>query len=294
MIAGDNIKTFMTENRSEKKYFSGGMSDYLFRLFSELIYNQCGIKMPSVKKVMLTSRLQKRVNALGMDSFSDYYSYISSSSGKTDELNKMIDVITTNKTEFFRESHHFNYLIKEVLPELTNSGRRSIDIWSAGCSTGEEAYSIAMSLAYSLDAEAKHSFRILGTDISTRVLEKAARAVYTEDVIAPIPLQMKKNFLLRGKGEQEGLFKVAPEIRRRVEFRRLNFMDEKYDLKKTFDIIFCRNVVIYFDKETQRELFAKLYDHLSQDGYLFIGHAESLQGINSRFRVAAPTVYRKI
>lgn len=274
-----------------------GMSDSEFRRFSEFVYDKCGIKLPPAKKHMLTARLSKRLRALGILTFKEYYKYILNPKVDPDELTRMIDVVTTNKTEFFRESAHFDFLKNQALPALIRSGRisarRKLYVWSAGCSTGEEPYTLAMVLAEFFSRNNSGDFSILATDISTRVLETAKRAVYDENVIKPVLPLLKRKYLMHGKGSQAGFFRVVPELRGFITFRRLNFMDADFKIRTPVDILFCRNVVIYFDKQTQAELFRKFYSILTPGGYLFIGNSETLQGINERFVGVAATVYRK-
>ncbi len=273
-----------------------GMSDREFSLFSSLIYNNLGIKMPPIKKLMLTSRLNKRLKALELNTFGDYYDFLCSDKGRSEEFSRMIDAVTTNKTEFFREPDHFGILIKKVLPDLVESElfleRKMVNIWSAGCSSGEEAYTIAMVMSEYFSGR-NSSFSILATDISSRVLQAGYDAIYSESVIEPIPSMLRKKYLMRGTGDKRGLFRIIPSLRERVTFRQLNLIDSRFEVPEVIDIIFCRNVIIYFDKNTQMELFRKLYSHLAPGGYLFIGSSESLYGVNSDFIPAGPTVYRK-
>ena len=207
-----------------------------------------------------------------------------------------VDAVTTNKTDFFREPRHFEFLAKKVLPELTASENCSdedaISAWSAGCSTGQEPYTLAMVFSEFFSGKMDR-FRIFATDVSRKVLQAGCDAIYTEDVIQSIPVIFRKKYLMRGTGDKAGLFKIIPELRERVSFRQLNFMDNRFTVETQFNIIFCRNVIIYFDKETQIKLFRKLYNHLVPDGYLFIGSSETLNGINDRFVSAGPTVYKK-
>lgn len=272
------------------------MSDHEFSLFSTMIYSRLGIKMPYSKKLMLISRLMKRLKYLRMKTFREYYDYVSSEKGMNEEFNSMIDAVTTNKTDFFREPDHFNILVKKVLPELVTSEmfneRRTIHLWSAGCSTGEEAYTLAMVLSdYFSDAVSR--FNILATDVSMRVLQSGYDAIYVESVIQPIPLAMRKKYLMRGTGEKSGLFRIVPDLRKKVSFRQMNLMNSEFNINAQMDIIFCRNVIIYFDKDTQVRLFRKIYNNLVPGGYLFIGSSETLYGVNSDFIPAGPTVYRK-
>lgn len=286
-------------NRAASQAFhSPTMSNREFKRFSEFIYAQCGIKMPPAKKTMLTARLLKRLRDLGLTSYGEYYDYVSSPDGRSKELVKMIDVVTTNKTEFFREAEHFDFLAKSALPALAGSRQagnmRRLNIWSAGCSSGEEPYTLAMVLAeFFSTTRPLDKFSILATDISTQILARAKKAIYLKETVEPVPIMLRQKYLMRGKDSQKELCRVVPELRHCITFRHLNFMDKDFGIRPRLDIIFCRNVVIYFDRQTQRKLFEKFYDQLVPGGYLFIGHSESLHGISERFQNVATTVYRK-
>jgi chemotaxis protein methyltransferase CheR len=213
-----------------------------------------------------------------------------------EELVHLINVITTNKTDFFRESAHFHYLVRKALPEMLrqSSGRRTIMVWSAGCSSGEEPYTLAMVLKEFVAERRGIDFLILATDISTNVLEKAKLAVYDEERIGPIPDELRKKYLLKNKDAVNRAYRVVPELRERTRFRRLNFMDSDFGFRETMDIIFCRNVIIYFDKQTQERLLNRFCGYLSLDGYLFMGHSETLLGMDVPLVQVAPTIYRKL
>lgn len=271
-----------------------------FRRLSEFIESELGIKMPPAKKTMLETRLQKRLRALGMGAFKDYCDYVLESGASNSELVHFIDLVTTNKTDFFREPDHFDYLIRSALPELARTSgagvKRPLVAWSAGCSTGEEPYTMAMTMNEfaSRYPGLGFDFSIIATDISTRVLQMASRGIYNEDRITPIPEALKKNYLMRSRDRSKGLVRVIPELRSLVRFRRLNFMDEDFGFREPLDMIFCRNVVIYFEKDTQEKLFAKFAGCLRPGSYLFIGHSESLNGMDLPFVKVAPSVFRKI
>lgn len=269
-----------------------------FEQLSSFIYSNLGIKMPPAKSTMLTGRLTKRLRALELSSFSDYCNFLFSPEGQEEELVHLVNVITTNKTDFFREPSHFDYLTQKALPTLKNlnnfNGRRSLKVWSAGCSTGEEPYTLAMVLAEVQANQPGFRFDILATDISTRVLEIARRAVYPMTLITPISPQLRKRYLLRGINRKNPQVRIVPELRNRVRFGRLNFMDQDFGLPEKVDIIFCRNVIIYFDKATQEKLMVKFCHFLNQGGYLFLGHSESLHGYDTPLQQVAPTIYRKL
>ena len=271
------------------------MSSREFTSLSRFIYEQCGIRMPEVKKTMLEGRLQKRLRVLGMGSFADYIEYLFNSAENNQELVQMIDLVTTNKTDFFREPDHFDYLREKVLPAWwEKTGTRRLMVWSAGCSTGQEPYTLAMVLNEFAARRPGFDFQILATDISTRVLEQARKAVYHEDLLAPVPQVLKTKYLLRSKDRQSGLVRIVPQLRGKVIFRRLNFLDEDFGLREPLDIIFCRNVIIYFDRPTQVRLLQRFYGHMRAGAHIFMGHSETLSGLDVPLVSVASTVYRKI
>lgn len=274
------------------------MSDGDFNRFRGLIYKQCGINLTSVKRTMLASRLRKRLRSLGIGSFSEYYHYVSGTKGGSDELVHMLDAVSTNKTDFFREPRHFDYLMKEALPRMCRSGwwrpGRRLNVWSAGCSSGEEPYTIAMVAADFASHHRVGEFSILASDISTRVLEKARKGIYPDNAVEPVPAVLKRKYLMRGKGSQKGYCRVVPELRSTLQFQRINLNGSRhFGIRTPMDMIFCRNVIIYFDRDTQKKLFEKFYEQLVPGGYLFIGHSETLHGINDRFKAVAVATYRK-
>lgn len=275
--------------------FNTKMSPAEFRRLSNYIYTELGIKMPEAKKVMLESRLQKRLRDIGITSFSDYCEFVFSAKGMESEIFHMIDVVTTNKTDFFREPQHFDFLRDIVLQEfnLKRTGK-PLSIWSAGCSTGEEPYTLAMVLAEAVQDGHLDDFSIFATDISVRVLQKAAMAIYHENRVADIPVSIKKKYLLRAKNPLDKTVRIIPQLRNKITFHRLNFMDEHYDFNTMFDIVFCRNVIIYFDKETQEQVINKLVSRLKPDGFFFLGHSESITNMNVPLKNMKPTIFRKI
>ncbi len=270
-------------------------SDFL-RL-SSLIHGECGIKMPPQKKIMLEARLKKRLRKLGMRSFREYCEYLFSDEGMECELVHMVDVVTTNKTDFFREPRHFDYLTGTAVPELMKTMgagiTREMEIWSAGCSTGEEPYTIAMALNEFRGLRPSFRFRIVATDISTKVLEAAMRGIYKLEKADPIPPALKKKYFLRSKDRERGLVRIAPELRAQVKFRRVNFMGGDFGVRRPVDIIFCRNVIIYFDRPAQERVVNRLCDHLLPGGYLFMGHSETLNGLRVPLLSSGPMIYRK-
>jgi chemotaxis protein methyltransferase CheR len=216
--------------------------------------------------------------------------------GLKEELVPLIDVVTTNKTDFFREPGHLNFLVEKALPELTarEGGGGPLLIWSAGCSTGEEPYTLAIVLSEYGLTHPGFRFRILATDISTRVLERAEKGVYSRDVVSPVPASLKKKYLMASRDPGSDRVRVVPELRRLIEFRRLNFMDADYGIAEKADAIFCRNVIIYFDRETQEKVLQKLSRQLVPRGYMFVGHAETLHDMDLPLAPVAPALYRRV
>ena len=276
-------------------FYEAKLSAADFSRLSKFIYQQYGIKMPEAKHIMLQSRLQKRLRALQMPSFSEYVDYVFSPAGST-EIVHMMDVVSTNKTDFFRENQHFEYLLDTVLPELHDLNRQNfVKVWSAGCSSGEEPYTLAMVMSEYASRTRGFDFSILGSDLSTIVLDKAVNAIYPEDRVDVIPYDLKKKYLLRSKDRTKPTVRIVPELRRKTSFMRLNFMDDTYsEVPSNFDIVFCRNVLIYFDRKTQEAVINKLCRHLRSGGFFFLGHSESAAGINVPLKQLKPTVFRRL
>ncbi|MGE4298683.1 MAG: protein-glutamate O-methyltransferase CheR [Desulfovibrionaceae bacterium] len=270
------------------------MTEEDFKQCSEFIHAELGIKLPPAKKTMLEARLQKRLRVLGLATYGEYCDYLFTSEGMAGELGSLINAVTTNTTDFFREPKHFDFLSGHVLPEwmAANGPHRRLRLWSAGCSVGMEPYTLAMVLNEFKAVSAGFTFSILATDISSQALEKAVAGIYEEDRVAPVPDALKRKYLLRSKDRTRRLVRIAPEVRKQIAFKRLNFMDA-FSFREPMDIIFCRNVIIYFDRPTQEVLFQKFCQHLRPGGYIFIGHSESLAGMDLPLRQTAPTVYRK-
>ncbi len=267
-----------------------------FDRLSKFIYMESGIKMPPAKKVMLQGRLQKRLKELNLTSFQDYIEYAFDTRASHNEIIHLLDVVSTNKTDFFREPIHFDFLSQEVLPRFIEQSvnKSHLKVWSAGCSSGEEPYTIAIVLAEFAEQCQGFDFSILGTDISTQILQKAVDAIYKEDRIEVIPLSTKKKYFLRSKDRANPTVKIVPELRRKVRFGRLNFMDSYYDLPDMFDVVFCRNVLIYFDRETQERVIQKLCAKLKSGGYFFLGHSESIMNMDVPLKQVKPTIFRKV
>ncbi len=261
----------------------------------ELIYAEAGINLGTERKTMLEARIKRRLKILNFHSYGEYCDYLFGHEGLKDEITHLIDVVTTNKTDFFREAGHFDFLVEKALPELTErNGGRQFAIWSAGCSTGEEPYTMAIVLSEYALAHPGFRFRVLASDISTTVLAKAEQGVYTNDIVAPVQPALRRKYFMRSRDPGSERVRVAPELRRSVEFRRLNFMDDDYGVAEKVDAIFCRNVIIYFDRATQERILRKLAHCLLPGGYLFVGHAETLHDMNLPLAPVAPALYRRV
>lgn len=260
-----------------------------FSNISRLAYEKFGLQLKPEKYELVTARLGKKVRAAGCRSFQEYYQRVVDD--RTGEaLIELIDALATNFTNFLREPAHFEFLLKEVLPACR--ARDRVAIWSAACSTGEEPYSIAFSVVDALAGAGRPQLRILATDISSKALAEARRGVYPAAKLESLPPGWLRAFFLRGDGQWKGWYRVKPEIARLIEFRRVNLI-EQTSHTELFRVIFCRNVMIYFDKPTQQKLVGRLAAHLEPGGYLFIGHSESLTGIEHPLVYVRPTIYRR-
>lgn len=272
------------------------LSDKHFSAIARVIETRVGIKLPQTKRTMVEGRLRKRVRALQLPGLTAYGIHLFDRGGLDDELVHLIDCVTTNKTDFFREPSHFEYMRDVAVPQLAQrqGGRPpQLKIWSAASSTGAEAYTAAMVLQDLVNAGKVARFSILGTDISTEVVREARAAIYPRAFVAPVPMPMQQRYLMRSKDPKEDVVRVAPEIRRKVHFERLNLMDESYPFDRDVDIILCRNVLIYFDKPTQQAVIARLSAHLRPGGYLMLGHSESMAGSGvEQLHSVAPTIYQ--
>jgi chemotaxis protein methyltransferase CheR len=273
------------------------MSDREFTLYRKLIYSRAGICLTPPKKALLEARLGRRVRELGLGSFLAYYEYVTEDPTET-ELVRLLDRVSTNETHFFREPRQFNFLEQKIIPNWTTQAMRGlrprrIRVWSAGCSTGEEPYSLAMILLEYFPPDHGWEIEILGTDLSSRVIETAQRAIWPIERAKEIPEKYLKRFMLKGTGSQIASMKAGPEIRTIVRLENLNLNDATYPIAGFFDLILCRNVLIYFDAASRARVIGRLQRHLAPEGYLFVGHAESLNGINERLRHVIPTVYHQ-
>jgi chemotaxis protein methyltransferase CheR len=271
------------------------LSNGLYQKFAKLVYDSAGISLGDAKRELVKSRLAKRIRTLGLTGFDEYYQHLSKNDTEGNELVLMLDAISTNKTDFFRENQHFTFLSDTILPALMQKARtrgdRRIRVWSAGCSSGEEPYTLAMVIRESLDKSVSWDCKILATDISTKVLHFAHEGLYEESKVNAVPAQHRFACFDKEIGPRGACYRVKPEIRHMVTFRRLNLMNASFPFSGAFDIIFCRNVMIYFDKPTQEALVNKFYKHLAPGGYLFIGHSESLNSLKTPFQFVKPTIY---
>lgn len=263
-----------------------------FNFIRHLVREQAGISLSEHKRELVYGRLAKRLRGLGLRTFSDYCRIIEERAET--EIGELINAITTNQTSFFRENHHFEYLAETILPKILqhDSHRRRIRIWSAGCSTGEEPYSLAMTLRENLPINQGCDVKILATDIDSNVLAKAAAGVYSIAQTNGISAPRLRRWFQKGRGAHTGQVKVNRALSEIITFLPLNLM-HSWPMKGPFDIIFCRNVVIYFEKSTQKILFNRFADVLAQEGYLFIGHSESLFNVSDRYKLIGRTIYRQ-
>jgi chemotaxis protein methyltransferase CheR len=268
-----------------------------FERLAAFIQQYSGIKMPASKKTMVEGRLRRRIRELGLDTFADYCRYLFNEGGLADETIPLIDAVSTNKTDFFREPTHFRYLTEKIIPELWASRSISkltpLKVWSAACSTGAEAYTTAMVLAEVAQTLPDLRVSILGTDISMEVLSAAAQGIYPEIMADPIPMDMRRRYLLRSKTGGGDKVRIIHGLRKCVEFGWLNLMRQPYNVAEDMHVIFCRNVLIYFDKPTQAKVIVELCRHLRPGGYLVLGHSENLPEAELPLELVATTVFRR-
>jgi chemotaxis protein methyltransferase CheR len=272
------------------------LSHHDFKLLADFIQSYSGIKMPPTKRTMVEGRLRRRVRATGQESLAGYCRYLFEQNGLDEEFVHLIDAVTTNKTDFFREPEHFQFLLEKAIPDLMAgrcvTSRSPLKIWCAASSIGAEPYTLAMLMAEL--HRVNHGFHstILATDICTEVLHTAVAAIYPESMIAPVPPELRKRYLLRAKTGTRDRVRIVPELRRMVSFARLNLMETPYGVDDDMDVIFCRNILIYFDKPTQHKVLEQLCSHLRRGGYLFLGHSETLTGFGLPLEPVATSVFR--
>jgi chemotaxis protein methyltransferase CheR len=270
------------------------MDDRDFEKLGKYIMNNYGIKMPSVKRSFLQNRLHKRLRFYGFQNFKEYIDFVFSPQGRAEELAIMIDAVGTHKTNFFRESHHFDYLLNDGLPDFSKSTcRKNISVWSAGCSTGEEPYSIGMTLNEFILMQRSIDFQILATDISNSVLQQGALGIYGEEILGQIPSKYHTRYLLKGKESMKQKIRIDPLIRNKINFSNFNLLESDYSRLGRFDIVFCRNVLIYFEKEVQYRILKQICQAINPGGFLFLGHSESINGFSLPLEQIKPTIFRK-
>ncbi|TAL29783.1 MAG: chemotaxis protein CheR [Spirochaetes bacterium] len=267
------------------------LGDRDFAKFRDIIYEESRIKLSEMKKALVQARLMMRLRELRLSDYGEYYDYLQENYDA--EIVNLINCITTNKTDFFRESKHFDFLREVVFPQFRASGKKKMRIWSAGCSTGEEPYTIAICVLDFFGGVPQEDIKILATDIDTAVLGVAEKGVYKESILETVERETARRYFLRGTGVNEGKYRVRDEVKSLVRFRKLNLLEEHYPMSGPFDAIFCRNVIIYFDKDTQRTLFDRFHRYVADDGYLFVGHSETLAGVTDKFTFIKSTIYRK-
>ncbi len=268
-----------------------GLADREFKKISALVYGIAGINLPDHKKELVKARLGKRLRVLELNSYRDYIAYIEADkSGR--ELVNMLDAISTNLTSFFREPAHFKYMGDEIIPEILKKPDKKIRIWSAGCSTGEEPYTMGIYLKTCFSDICGWDAKILATDINSTVLDYARKGEYTESRLKNVAAQVRQRCFDCIQHQAPRIYRVKEEIKNLVTFARLNLLDH-WPMRGGFDMIFCRNVMIYFDKPTQKRLINRFWEMLRPGGTLFIGHSESLTGTDHRFKYRQPTIYRK-
>ena len=292
-----------------------------FKLFRTLVHERTGIWLRDGKQVMLASRLSRRLRLHGLANFSEYYAYVQKVKDSSDEIRELINCVTTNKTSFFRERHHFEFLANTVVPQIKSVSRpgapRNIRVWSGACSTGEEPYSIAITLLESLQRPqavktASHSrpaptrtglpgltsapgswkIEVVASDIDTKVLETAVRGVYPADSLVTVVTPLQRKYFLRGTDDMQGYVKVKPDVARLIQFKRINLMDARWPLDDLFDVIFFRNALIYFNQETQDVFLRRMARYLKPGGYLFLGNSEHIPWLHDILAPLNQTMYR--
>ncbi len=277
---------------------TASLSDSEFSQLVDIIYENTRIKMGEHKRVLVSSRLTKRLKVNNLKSFSDYIAFIKSPKGE-DEIVHFINAVTTNKTDFFRENKHFEYMKSTFLPlwekEFAAGRVKNLRIWSAACSTGEEPYTIIMTLhEYFGKNIDKYDIKVLASDLDTNVINHAYEGVYREETVKDIESAILKRYFLKGSGANAGKYMVKDDLRRFLSLKQLNFKDKDFNIQTQFDIIFCRNVIIYFDKGFQKELFEKFYKYLKPCSRVFIGHSETLFGVSDKYKYVSSNVYERI
>lgn len=292
------VKWLLHKHNNEeaiRKLYTPDLKDADFKNISNLVRDRCGINLHVGKQELVKARLGKRLRTLGLENWKQYLAYLKEDESG-DEIISMLDAISTNLTYFFRENVHFEYLAQTVLPPLVANAKKhghKLRMWSAGCSTGEEPYSLGLVLSENIPAIEQWDIRILSTDISTKVLATAKRGVYDAERLRDLPLSLREKYFERFAHNGKPMCEVKPELRRMVYFARMNFM-EPWPMRGPFDLIMCRNVMIYFARETREKMIHKFWELLTPGGTFFIGHSESLAGMKHNFKYIKPAIYRKL
>jgi chemotaxis protein methyltransferase CheR len=282
-----------TENKNKNYVIEDTLSTADFNKLSRFIQTNYGVKMPEQKKLMLQCRLKKRLKVLNMRTFKKYLEYVFHTEN-TDEIQNMIDVVTTHKTDFFREKEHFDFITGTVLPKLTRHRmNQKIKLFSAGCSTGEEPYTMVISLLEEKSKGVEFEFEISACDVSAESIKTAKTGIYPLAKTDQIPMDIKKKYFLKNADPQKKLVKVVPHLQSYVNFFTLNLLEEKYKINDTYDIILCRNTLIYFNREVQEQVLSQLCKKLKPHGYLIIGHSESIIGMRLPLNQIKPTIFQK-
>jgi chemotaxis protein methyltransferase CheR len=284
----------MAQSAMRSQSLDDRLSKRNFDRLARFVTEYSGIKLPPTKATMVEGRLRRRLRNSGHTSFDDYCAYVFDAGGLETELVHLIDAVTTNKTDFFREPKHFEYLAASALPDLAARGVNSIRAWSAACSTGAEPYTMAMVIEDFIEEQRQANYSILATDLCTDVLFKARLGIYASDLLDPVPAHQRRKYVLTSLDPARRERRVSPVLRSKIGFARHNLMDERYEVGAPMHIVFCRNVLIYFDKETQGAVLRKLCERIAPGGYLFIGHSESIAGHELPVRTVANTVFQKV
>ncbi|HTH18073.1 MAG TPA: CheR family methyltransferase [Magnetospirillum sp.] len=266
-----------------------------FRRLAQFIQGYCGIRLPDSKRTMLEGRLRRRLVALHMSDYRQYCRYVFDENGLGDEVIHLIDAVTTNKTDFFREPEHFRFLAEVVVPRLLETKRTPrLTLWSAASSIGAEAYTLCMVLEDMIRAGFRFDYTVLATDISTQVLERAARGIFSTDMARQVPSVFRGRYLMQARDPGRPEMRVIPELRAKVQFMRMNLLEDAYPLSQPSDVVFCRNILIYFDKPTQEKVLDRLCAAMPPGGYLFLGHSETIAGLALPLEQVATTVFVRV
>ena len=291
MLSSDNIFN-NSQPSTNNQLYNIKLTDQQFKKLSTFLQSETGIKLPDVKRVMLQSRLYKRLRALNMNSFDEYITY-ALKKGNEQEIINMIDVVSTNKTDFFREPGHFDFLSDELIPFLMQKeAHHNFKIWCAAASSGEEPYTLAITCENAKQRFNRLDYSILATDISTQMLDRGKTGIYAAEKVAHLPMSLKKQYFLRSIDQKKPTVKVIPKLQQHIIWQRLNLMDDFYPTNDKYDLIICRNVLIYFERHIQEQVITKLCRHLKPDGIFILGHSESIINMKVPLKQIKPTIYK--